>query len=67
MHQLGEGALRPGVCPPTGECLHLIFEGAETTGTIRGSVPSDWGVCPSTGEYLHLISEGTETTGTAEI
>ena len=24
---------RPGMCPATGECLHLISEGTETTGT----------------------------------
>ena len=51
---------------PKFECLHLISEAAETTGTNWGSVPSYQGVCTSTGECLHLISEGTETTGTGE-
>ena len=37
-------------CPTTRECSHLISEGAETTGTTRGRVPSEW-------ECLHLISE----------
>ena len=45
-------------------CVHLISEGAETTGTTLGSVPSGWGVSPSTGECPHLILEGAETTGT---
>ena len=44
---------------PSGDCVHLLSEGAETTGTTRGRVPSKW-------ECLHLISEGTETTGTRE-
>ena len=69
-HHPGEGAQWPGVCPSTGECPHLILEGAETTGTTqRGcpatrSAPSDQGVCSSTRECPHLISEGAETTGT---
>ena len=29
------------VCPSTGECPHLISEGAETAGTTWGRVPSD--------------------------
>ena len=78
-HQLGECAQRPGSVPrdwglstSTGECPHLISEGAETTGTNQG-------VCPVTGECVqsrelcisswecpHLITEGTETTGTRE-
>ena len=50
----------PGAgCPSTGECSHLIPEGAEATGITWGRVPSEW-------EYLHLISEATETTGTRE-
>ena len=48
----------------TRECPHLISEGDETAGTIRGKVPSDRGVYLSTRECLHLISEGAETTGT---
>ena len=32
----------PGAgCPSTGECVHLISEGAETTGTTLGRVPSN--------------------------
>ena len=27
---------------PSGDCAHLISEGAETTGTTRGRVPSNW-------------------------
>ena len=50
----------------TRECPHLISEGDETAGTIRGKVPSDRGVYLSTRECLHLISEGAETTGTRE-
>ena len=38
---LGQGAQQPGVCLPTGECSHLISEGAETTGTTWGRVPSN--------------------------
>ena len=59
-----------GVCPYTGECPHLISEGAETMGTTQGrvsrpgSVPSDQGVCSSTGECPQLISEGVENAGT---
>ena len=30
-----------GLCASTRECLHIISEGVETTGTNRGSVPSD--------------------------
>ena len=30
-----------GGCPSTRECAHLISEGAETTGTTQGRVPSD--------------------------
>ena len=32
-HHLGQGAQQLGVCPATWECLHLISEGGETTGT----------------------------------
>ena len=28
-------------CHPSGDCAHLISEGAETTGTTRGRVPSN--------------------------
>ena len=45
--------------PSNWEYLHLISEGAETTGTTQGRIPSEW-------ECLHLISEVTETTGTRE-
>ena len=37
------------MCPSTGECAHLISEGAETTGTTRGRVPSNWECAQLTG------------------
>ena len=42
-----------GVCAPTGVCVHLIWEGSETTGTNQGSVPSNQGVCPGMGKCMH--------------
>ena len=43
--------------PPIRDYVHLILEGAETTGTTRAG-------CPSTEECVYLISEGAEAIGT---
>ena len=62
-------ATAPGSSPPNhlwGDCAHLTWEGAETTGTTWGRVSIHRGGCPSTRHCLHLISEGAETTGTRE-
>ena len=37
----GAGCPATRVCPATWKCLHLILEGAETTSTTQGRVPSD--------------------------
>ena len=58
-HHPGQGALQLEVCTATWECLHLISEGAETTGIT-------WGGVPITRGCAHLISEGAETTGTTQ-
>ena len=41
-----------GVCPSTGECPHLISEGAETQAPTRGGCPVTRSV-PSNQEYAH--------------
>ena len=64
---------------PSQDCVHLNSEGAETTGTTWGRVPSDREHAQQLGSvhthhspYVHtrkcphLILEGTETTGTRE-
>ena len=52
---------------PSGNCAHLISEGAETTGTTpRGQGAQQPGVCLSTRECSHLTSEGADITGTRE-
>ena len=53
----------PEVCTSTGDCVHLISEGAETTDITPGQDAQQPGVCLSTGDCPHLISEGTETIG----
>ena len=52
-------------CHPSGNCAHLISEGAETAGITQGRVPSDeecahppWSVCTSSRRELRPQAPG---------